>query len=328
MGLAARCGRSLAESMGLHVHALGEPVGSFDLSRMPRLERRRLQEEPDLARARPGLAAVSLSPLIVGHRRCEFRPWTNFWHVVYPHQALPPVAGGLDCVLEAHQDLEALHNNRTGEYYYLFGLRREIERRRQHFGDAIMIVHYRRFLADRPLGPMSPNVPWASVVTPRQAEQLDPLALMPALSRQTGWFVGRPIAFEGGLVSQFAANHPVEHFLRFLACAVETGVLKPWQLPGLLSRDSLLLPAPSVGMLPTGFFVETMTRLEACARHFLDNGFRELADDQRRILGFSLERLHSFLLLQEIERRGLDLAGITGTQTVVNAEGAVIRPSA
>jgi hypothetical protein len=270
---------------------------------------------------------LTFSPFIVGHRRCDFRPWSNFWHIVYPHRPPGPATAGADCVLEPAEELEVLHNNRTSEYYYLFGLRRAIERRPQDFGDAIMIVQYRRFLADRQLGPMSPNVSWASVVTPRQAEQLDPLALMPPMSRQTGWFVGRPVGFDGGVIGQFAAHHPVEHFLRFLASAVETGVLKPWQLTALLSANSFLLPTPSVGLLPTALFVGTMTRLEACARHFLDNGFRELPGDQRRILGFSLERLHSFLLQMEIGRRGLDLAAISGIQTVVNAEGTVIQPS-
>ncbi len=271
---------------------------------------------------------MKLSPLIVGHRRCEFRPWEHFWHVVYPHQALPPVAGGVDCMLEEHQDLGALHNNRTGEYYYLFGLRREIERRRADFGDVLLIVHYRRFLANRQLGPMSTNVNWASIITPQQAERLDPLALVPEGSQQTGWMVSRPLRFTGGVLGQFIAHHPVEHFLRFLACSIEVGVLRPQQVAALLGPQMPLLPVASVGMMPTAFFLDVIARLETCARHFLDHGFREVEGAHRRILGFCLERLHSYFLLQEIERLGLDMAQITGIQTVVTTEGAVIRPSA
>jgi hypothetical protein len=232
-----------------------------------------------------------------------------------------------DLVLEDREDLEPLHNNRTSEYFYLFGLRRQIQRRPAEFGDAIMVAHYRRFLADRRLGPLSRNIPWVCVVTPQQAEALDPAALMPQHSRETGWYIAQPMSFKGGLIAQTAWHHPVEDFLRFLASAVDTGVLEPARIPLLLSPDTRFVPAPSASVVPVEFFVSAMLRLETCARHFLAHGWREYEGPQRRIIGFCLERLHSCLVLDEVERLGLDVAQISGIQTVVNDRGDIIEPS-
>ncbi len=269
---------------------------------------------------------MRVSAFIVGHRRCEFRPWSGFRHLVYPGQ-LAPVDSVEDLVLHDRVDLESLHNNRTSEYFYLFGLRRLIQRRPADFGDAIMVAHYRRFIADRQLGPFSRNVPWVSVISPQQAQAVDPLVLVPSRSRQTGWYLGRPLAFQGGLLGQTVQHHPAQDFLRFLASAVDTGVLTPAQLPRVLGPDMLLVPSASAGMLPTEFFVSTMIQLETCARHFLDHGYRELEGYQRRIIGFCLERLHSCLSLAELERRGIDTAQVVGIETVVNPQGDIIQPS-
>lgn len=269
---------------------------------------------------------MRVSSFIVGHRRCAFRPWPRFRHLVYPGH-LAPVDGLDDLVLEDREDLEPLHNNRTSEYFYLFGLRRQIQRRPAEFGDAIMVAHYRRFLADRRLGPLSRNIPWVCVVTPQQAEALDPAALMPQHSRETGWYIAQPMSFKGGLIAQTAWHHPVEDFLRFLASAVDTGVLEPARIPLLLSPDTRFVPAPSASVVPVEFFVSAMLRLETCARHFLAHGWREYEGPQRRIIGFCLERLHSCLVLDEVERLGLDVAQISGIQTVVNDRGDIIEPS-
>lgn len=269
---------------------------------------------------------VSVSPFIVGHRRCEFQPWSGFRHLVYPSQ-LAPVDSATDLILEDGAELELLHNNRTSEYFYLFGLRRCIQRCPADFGDAIFVTQYRRFLSDRRLGPSSRNVPWACVVTPRQAEALEPTVLVPQRSRETGWYVARPLAFKGGLIAQIAWHHPVEDYLRFLASAIDTGVLAPAQVPALLGPDMHFVPTPSVSMVPTEFFVSSMLRLETCARHFLAHGWREYEGPQRRIIGFCLERLHSCLVLAEVERLGLDVAQIAGIQTVVNDQGDIIQPS-
>ena len=269
---------------------------------------------------------MRVSPFIVGHRRCAFRPWPSFRHLVYPGH-LDPVGGLDDLVLEDRAELEPLHNNRTSEYFYLFGLRRHIQRRLADFGDAIMIAHYRRFLADRQLGPMSRNIPWACVVTPQQAEALDPTALVPPRSRETGWYVARPLGFRGGLIAQTAWHHPVEDYLRFLASAVDTGVLEPAQVPAVLGPDMRFVPTPSASMVPTEFFVSSMIKLETCARRFLAHGWRDYEGPQRRIIGFCLERLHSCLVLAEVERLGIDLAQVCGIQTVVTEQGNIIQPS-
>lgn len=268
---------------------------------------------------------MKITSFIVGHVRPAFKPWQGFHHLLFS-DALDASLRNTDLILPTQPDLQGLNNNVIGEYYYLFGLRRVIELNRDGFGDAVMVTHYRRFLSPNAIGTKSSNAWWAHTIPPNEAENLNPLALLPALSLECGWFVGRSVDFSGGILNQFVGVHPAPDLLRFLACAIDLSILRADELRHLLLQ-SPLIPAPSVALLPISVFLRIYKALEICTRAFFANGFQRREGYQSRSAAFCLERLHSFLLAAEVAQLKLDVEKISGVQIVVSENAGVIAPT-
>ena len=61
-----------------------------------------------------------------------------------------------------------------------------------------------------------------------------------------------------------------------------------------------LFPAPSLGVVPVGLFLRHMHTLRAVWAHFGKHFLQGRSAYQRRVGGFLLERLHSFLIYEEL----------------------------
>ena len=84
-----------------------------------------------------------------------------------------------------------------------------------------------------------------------------------------------------------------------------------------------LIPAPSNGVFPIKYLIEHLIKLEACARAFVHGGYQPRDAYQRRVIGFCLERLHSYLLLASLSKLKINFNEAAGQQIVVSETDAV-----
>jgi Ni,Fe-hydrogenase III large subunit len=80
----------------------------------------------------------------------------------------------------------------------------------------------------------------------------------------------------------------------------------------------IIIPAPSNGVFPASVLLEHLKVLEASGLAFLEGGFVERADYQRRALGFCLERLHSYLVQKALRNHGVEINTVQGFHTVIS----------
>lgn len=259
--------------------------------------------------------------LIIGHRRPEAQFPTGFRFVT--HQ--PTGDADLYAPVQEVQEL-GLTDRRIGEYTFLFALRRVLPR---VLGDAaparITVSQYRRLVLNRAIGPVAPNVPFARVCTPQQFENaIAANASGCPLWQPSGgdWLISSVARTGSAVMAHYARYHVLRDWLRFCSDAVDAGVLTNAEALEASQADSLI-PAPSNGVFPGTVMMEHLTRLELMALAFLKGGFVERADYQRRALGFCLERMHSYLVLQSLRQQGLQAAAVQGFHTVISADAAI-----
>ena len=90
------------------------------------------------------------------------------------------------------------------------------------------------------------------------------------------------------------------------------------------STSHVFVPAPSVGVYPAAFERDVLLKLENCARAFVISGYIPREGYQRRVLGFCIERLHGFLITQELARLSIDWRDVMGKQIVVSETDVII----
>jgi hypothetical protein len=259
--------------------------------------------------------------LIIGHQRPKAR-FPRGFRFVTDHPA-----GDADLFAPVHEVYAlGLTDRRIGEYAFLFALCRVLP---GLCGDAaperVTIAQYRRLVLNRAIGPVAPNVPFARVCTPQQFEAVTAEhAGSPPLWQPTAgdWLISTVARTGSAVMNHYARYHVLRDWLRFCSDAVDAGALTNTEAMEASQADSLI-PAPSNGMFPATVVVEHLTRLELMALAFLKGGFVERADYQRRALGFCLERMHSYLVLQSLRQHGLQAAAVQGFHTVISADAAI-----
>jgi hypothetical protein len=256
--------------------------------------------------------ATTLS-VCIGHKRPEFTLWNGVFFATYQESS------DADWVLDVDPDLIAhLPDGLVGEYHYLFALRRQLER--DNDLDRVVVCQYRRYVSCYPQGVPSSNHPWTSVVTPSEASGSTANSLIPS---RGDWLTTSAINCLPNVSAQFAQHHPIRDWFRFLADSGDAAILSSDEIYQA-SHLSILMPAPSNGCFPTPVLIEHLRRLECCALAFLRSGYRPYDGYQRRIIGFCLERLHTFLILQSLAKFGINLPDVLGHQITVSDTETVI----
>lgn len=251
--------------------------------------------------------------LVVGHRRPEFPLWPD-WQFVTP----APEQGTDFRLTEGRLRPHGPDDQLIGEYFFLFALARQL--RTAAPGGLVTFAQYRRLVANASIGMPSPNHPWTRVIDRGTAASLDATTL--TAPRAKGFLVssGMPVP---SVLLQFAVHHPARDLARFLSDAVDAGVLDDREATNVLTLK-YLIPAPSTGTFPLATFIDTCRILERATYAFVEGGYRPRDDYHRRIIGFCLERLNSYLVLRELTRLGIDLKDATGQQLTI-ADDALIQ---
>ena len=245
--------------------------------------------------------------IMIGHRRPEFALWPGHRFACFEpeHES--------DFVLERDEECESLLPDRLiGEYYFLFCLLKTLQKR--PLPQRICISQYRRFVAREPIGRPSSNAPHARTL---RAEEASSPQVAKLLSPKSGdWLIGSALKTQS-VMSQYARHHPVRDWLRFLADAIDD-VAIDHKLALKASEESVLIPAPSVGVFPTPTFLEHLKVLRRASLSFRNSGYVARTDYQRRSIGFCIERLHSCLILCAARESQVPLLLLMGNQIVVS----------
>lgn len=229
---------------------------------------------------------------------------------VQPVSSVPAGPGVLD-VAAGHPDL-AGRGPELSEYATLFALNRELMQRHERTGppadqEMTGFGHYRRYAVVRPMGV---PVDLYGMLRREEFAALSAEDLLPA----PGTLVLPVVAHVGRVLQQYAAQHVGRDLLVFLATAIDLGVTDGPTVARFLDSP-VMVAAPTVGVYPTGWFLETLGQLEQVATAFGADGFVEREGYQRRSTGFCLERLHALLLGQLVA--GWDPARVSTQRAVV-----------
>ena len=255
---------------------------------------------------------MNILRVTVGHLRPIFDVGLYSRHLVCSKQfdsdlvVTPPEIGGLD-------------DSKLSEYYMLFGLARFLTNRSEY--THVNIAHYRRFVSKVKIGRTAKNQNYTQLVHSTEAQEAYQ-AQMEVVDKD--FIIGQPMVLSPiGVFAQFGKHHPLSELFKILVKSNESGLLTNDFLFKLASTK-YLFPAPTVGMFPVRYFIETMTLLESIVRIcHLSNIPSSYEGYQLRIIAFCLERIHSQHLLMHLEHIDRDRLTI-GYQCVVGEGDFVI----
>ncbi len=183
----------------------------------------------------------------------------------------------------------------------------------------VRIFHYRRFtsLKNRSLGKVSLNLPWARVVSNNDLEHFE----SDFTRHSTHEIYNSLTSIPSGVLGQYSDNHLLTDYLDFTRFLIETQIMTTSQAVNFLRTDRFI-PSCNIGIFESSKLRVVLNILAAAAEFRKSEIFKRHLGSQRRSMGFLLERLHSFLLLQILE---IDGSSIALGQNFVIADDSTIK---
>ncbi|WP_028203331.1 hypothetical protein [Paraburkholderia nodosa] len=198
-------------------------------------------------------------------------------------------------------ELYGEHGHALSEYAQLFWLFRSLDSIASGY-EYLNIFQYRRFISPTPVNaPKASNLPWASVV---QEVELGNYAYCFERQRANSCF-NTPITLgAAGVIAQYHGAHVLEDFLSFTQYMMDEKLFDSSDALKFISQQHFV-PSCSIGLYHVDLFRSIFAVLE-CASKFM-NSPRFVARDgyQRRSVGFLLERLHSYLIVEHFRNAGV-----------------------
>lgn len=257
---------------------------------------------------RVGNNETGISYFCIGHLKPAFDVPEFFVHV-------SPHAYSGDNVLLIPDDClgDAFNGRFLSEYAQLFGLLAHVAHLPEEH--ELYLFQYRKFICiEQPSRPAQ-NVPNIYSSMPEEARKKFPSR--ECLKNLSGKrLIGSVYHFgEQSYAINYATYHRIEDFCAFcVSLAAQPG------FDELRCREfincNMLFAAPSLGLISVGKFRAHMNVLMNTWKHFHRYYYVERPDYQRRVGGFLLERLHSFLIYEEVIKAGLPSA--QGFTTIVS----------
>jgi hypothetical protein len=188
------------------------------------------------------------------------------------------------------------------EYQQLFELQPSIKACAGSF-DYLHITQYRKFISHMPGKRTAASMPHLYLCNSQEADFLT----TSFEKKITATSLNRPILLcshflhlSGSYVNQYSKLHLIDDYVRFLysinkVCQFSSSTFK------MMTEARTFFPTPSLGLIPTSFYIKVVETLESVWSSFISDGFLISREGyQRRVGGFLLERLHSLLYLNAI----------------------------
>jgi hypothetical protein len=207
------------------------------------------------------------------------------------------------------------------EYVQLIWLFRNFE---QIVGEAdyVRLFQYRKFIASRRIGKPS-NLAYARWLRPNDIAHCSA-----EFSRHSsGELVSSPLDLPRRhsmtMATQYARAHNFEDLLAFTEFLRSAEILTDKSAAEFMAQSDLI-PSASLGVFRRQTLKLILESLTKASSFVESNAFVTRNGEQRRNMGFLLERLHSFLIFQHILETGVNIA--IGQIAVIN-ESPIIAPS-
>jgi hypothetical protein len=216
-----------------------------------------------------------------------------------------------------HDSLFGPHGSALSEYVQLLWILDRLDALAPDC-DYVRIFHYRRFVSPdpAPVGQRSSNLPWATAI---RSSDLPAFESTFVRHTRTELF-NTAVQFHGGMLYQYAQSHVIDDMLNFARFLVEKSILSPLECAEFLSMQ-LHIPSCNIGIFSKASYAAIFGILRKAAA-FLDSpDFVARPGYQRRSVGFLLERLNSFLIIQRI-RSGASPSSF-GHNIVISDEAVV-----
>lgn len=190
-------------------------------------------------------------------------------------------------------ELYGEHGHSLSEYGQLFWLNSKIDALAPA-ARYVNVFQYRRFVSPQPVGGnRASNGNW--IVTIQEHELGDYASCFNRT--QDGACFNTPVRFSDGVVTQYATQHVLEDMLNFVKYLLEIQMFSPVEAARFL-RSENIIPACSVGIFEVKTFKKLFSYLERAADFLHSPYFIAREGYQRRSMGFLLERLQSFMILE------------------------------
>ena len=186
------------------------------------------------------------------------------------------------------------HGYTLSEYSALFALCRRLREEGKE-PRRLILTQYRKFVTKRNIGTIAANMPYVNTIPGNgltlARNDFDPLS--------GNFLVSRPIDLKMSVLDQYSKVHILKDLLAFVSDSIGREVINNAEAKNMLD-SRFLIPAPALGCYEGKSFMEIFTVLEQAATYFLTRSYQPRSGYQRRVLGFCLERLHSYLLLKRL----------------------------
>ncbi len=124
------------------------------------------------------------------------------------------------------------------------------------------------------------------------------------------------------LLDHYEQNHHIEDFLRFVADCINCEVLSSEDANLLLHMNKMIIGGIGLGSFPIKVFLSVMQKVETAVSHYYTHSWIKRQDSyQYRNISFLCERLGSFLLMKELDKRNIKLQTALGRLFVITEEG-------
>lgn len=227
------------------------------------------------------------------------------------------VTGGM-VVVHLPDYLSSPHGDTLSEYAQLMWLSENFEKVCDGY-EFLRIFHYRRFTSihQHSAGQPSTNLPWARVIDSNELESFESDFSKSSTHEVYNTLTTVPT----GVLGQYSANHDLLDYIEFTKFLIESQMMTHDQGVLFLRQDQFI-PSCNIGIFHKPRLQVVLSILTAAAEFRKSPNFQRKNGAQRRSMGFLLERLHSFLLLQILE---IDSQAIKIGQNYVLADETTVK---
>lgn len=168
--------------------------------------------------------------------------------------------------------------------------------------ERLYIFQYRRFISTCKDAPASENMPYLRYCRSDEVKNYFPK--IDALESQPADFLFGEVINLKSIADNYAKVHFVEDFCGLISALSQIESVSNAFIKRFIECP-ILLPGPSVGLTTVGEFRRQMHFLKLVWAKFQDAFFVERTGYQKRNGGFLMERLHSFLIVDAINRKAI-----------------------
>lgn len=209
-------------------------------------------------------------------------------------QMLCPTTLGMknEIVIDDNRFGNEVDGGSLAEYSQLFALA-ELLSSGDIVADDLYLFQYRKFISPN-LGGAQSTASWLRVLTAKESEYIFPTAEQ-LESFAARVIVGSLLDLSESLPSSYAKMCVIDDYVMFAAACAKNVYLSEADIRELSTMQKMI-PSPALCYTNAALFVKTMGILKETWECFFKHYYVSRTGYQRRVAGYLLERLHSFLL--------------------------------